>query len=128
MQRTGGTGRNSGSYNAHICLARFSHQLSFVQMQGVRCAAVVIHRKRLTTQQLCKDRLAFMANKDKKYFSIYIYTLLKNSFLQLIHNSTNLTLFKTSFVLVREKCGLGRFSALVICFQDTSRSKKYPNP
>jgi hypothetical protein len=50
-------------------LTRFSHQPGFAQIQGARYEAVVIHRECLATKQLRKDRLAFMANKDKKSFN-----------------------------------------------------------
>ena len=67
-------------------LPRFSHQLRLMQMQGVRCEDVVIHFECLTTQQLRKDRLALVANKDNISLDIFQTHFVKNNIAKIFHN------------------------------------------
>ncbi len=63
-------------------------------MQGVRCAAVVFHRKRLTTQQLHEDRLALKGEKNKISLDHFYIHAVKNNVSQLFHNLSNLILLR----------------------------------
>jgi len=65
-----------------------------MQMQGVRCAAVVFHRKRLTTQQLHEDRLALQGEKNKIFLDHFCTHAVENNISQLFHNLSHLTFLK----------------------------------